>query len=310
MPIIELKNFDDISAPIFNDTTDFTMQENKQQAGCKRSFAQFEAQHASTASEDAELVSFLDTLNEDGYFFYENQQQENHQPQPQPQPLRYYGHNLPPSDAPDDLAKYADDVFNLCRIEPLNEVPSFSTGSHKLENRRFSGISCYSDKTINSYDSSLTTTTTTTIAAPVTVTNKNPTAMEIFSAFIRRSYNEHGEQVVDVSGLVSRPCYEAWLASRKRVPNKPEECFRKSLLAHISCSDGGSASFSPEVEAALLVMLRKPGKVWPCFAGRKDKNGKKLLLGIKGLRAIGFHERQRIGRSGLEITGNKKAKFA
>lgn len=118
------------------------------------------------------------------------------------------------------------------------------------------------------------------------------TAMEIFHEFTHYYKDEHGNLFVDASGIISRECYEKWLASRKQVPARPEETFRKSILCHCTSSDGGSAPFAPEVEAALLTILRQPGKVWPCFQGQLDKHGKPIRIGLKGLRATGYHEKK------------------
>jgi hypothetical protein len=119
------------------------------------------------------------------------------------------------------------------------------------------------------------------------------TAMEVFQQFTRVYVDSwSGHQVVDVRDMISRECYEAWLESRKQTPLRPEECFRKCILAHLTATDGGSAPFPEPVETALLDLLRQR-KPWPCFQGYKDKKGNPMNIGHKGLRATGYHEKRR-----------------
>lgn len=120
------------------------------------------------------------------------------------------------------------------------------------------------------------------------------TAMEVFQEFTKvYADRATGHQVVDVRSIISRECYEAWLESRKQMPVRPEECFRKCILAHITATDGGSAPFPEPVETALLDLLRQRGAPWPCFQGCKDKKGNPMNIGHKGLRASGYHEKRR-----------------
>ncbi len=137
------------------------------------------------------------------------------------------------------------------------------------------------------------------------------TAMEVFQEFtkvyVKRATGQHdkkrvcdllsfwetADKVVDVRSIISRECYEAWLESRKQMPVRPEECFRKCILAHITATDGGSAPFPEPVETALLDLLRQRGVPWPCFQGCKDKKGNPMNIGHKGLRATGYHEKRR-----------------
>ena len=121
--------------------------------------------------------------------------------------------------------------------------------------------------------------------------SRSVTAMSIFSKFTKRHVNELGEDVIDVGGIISSECYEMWLSTRKQIPKSPEECYRKCILAHCTASDGGSQPFSKEVEAALLNLLRKKGNIWPCFAGKYYESGREIVIGRKGLRAAGYHEK-------------------
>mmetsp|Transcript_12208 Transcript_12208/g.26998 ORF Transcript_12208/g.26998 Transcript_12208/m.26998 type:complete len:223 (+) Transcript_12208:189-857(+) len=119
--------------------------------------------------------------------------------------------------------------------------------------------------------------------------SKGPTAMEIFLKYIV----VHDSGTVDCSGLISKKCYREWLMTRRKVPVRPEETFRKAILQHITCTDGGSNPFPAHIEKELLEMLRTYARVWPCFEGSLDKNGQPIKIGVKGLRAQGYHESRR-----------------
>lgn len=112
------------------------------------------------------------------------------------------------------------------------------------------------------------------------------TSLNTFLSFVKKFQ----DGTIDCTGIISKPCYEAWLKTRKNVPLRPEETFRKSILSHITCTDGGSQPFPAEVEKALLKLLRRGGEVWPCFRDKKDNKGMLLKIGIKGLRCQGYHE--------------------
>lgn len=86
----------------------------------------------------------------------------------------------------------------------------------------------------------------------------------------------------DASKILSRECYEAWLASKTSKPKSPEEAFRKALTAHCR-GDEGMRPFEPKVEEAVLEQLRAR-RVWPCF----QETG--LKIGKRGYRASGYWE--------------------
>lgn len=119
---------------------------------------------------------------------------------------------------------------------------------------------------------------------------KTNTSLEIFEQFVTKTVLPDGTEMVDASGILSSPCFDLWLQTRRKPPKNPYEAFRKTLVARITVADERSLPFAPDVEKSLLVKLRKR-QVWPCFQGRFTAAGKPILIGSNGLRAIGFHER-------------------
>jgi len=101
----------------------------------------------------------------------------------------------------------------------------------------------------------------------------------VFSMFIK--YDEHSN--CDATGIVSKECYEKWIASRRKLPKFPEKAFRRALTAHLRGVDG-RRPFEPQVEASLLGELRKK-KVWNCFEGIKN-----CKIGVHGFPSSGYHE--------------------
>ena len=53
-------------------------------------------------------------------------------------------------------------------------------------------------------------------------------SLNIFTKFVSR--DEHGK--VDISGILSRNCYDKWLKTRETPPRDPEEAFRKVITGH------------------------------------------------------------------------------
>jgi len=125
---------------------------------------------------------------------------------------------------------------------------------------------------------------------------RNVTSIQVFQKYIREVRTPDNNIRIDCSGVISRACYEEWLATRKVKLKKPEDGFRKCLVSHITRTDGGSRVFLPRHEAAIIELLR-PRKVWPCFEGRFYQDGKEVTIGIKGLRAKGFHEAAKTKKS-------------
>ena len=58
---------------------------------------------------------------------------------------------------------------------------------------------------------------------------KHMSAHEIFSSFM--FLDEAGDWMID--GILSRECYETWLANRDTPPKNPQEAFRRTLTSHI-----------------------------------------------------------------------------
>jgi len=221
---------------------------------------------------DLELFDFLEDLNTDGWFFESNRGQLQRRAQQQPQlETKPHGQRT---------------IGSKRNYSSMSDATDFSPNSSPA-----------SHTSLATYGSAWSNTSQVSEAGTeVTIEHTRPngrmTAMEIFHNFTKWYTDEKGNLYVDASGIISRECYELWLASRKKMPSRPEETFRKSILCHCTSSDGGSAPFPPEVEYALLKLLRQPGKVWPCFEGQVDKNGKPVNIGQKGLRATGYHEKK------------------
>ena len=85
-------------------------------------------------------------------------------------------------------------------------------------------------------------------------------SIRIFRRFIVTKSKGDGTVEHDASQIISRKCYEAWLASRGVIPKVPEKIFQRTLTAHITASDTRQP-FHPKEEAAILVMIRSKG-VW------------------------------------------------
>lgn len=219
---------------------------------------------------DLELFDFLEGLNTDGWFF-ESQGQQQRQLQNE-HPIVVKSETQPSFGGKRSYSSLTDRTD----VSPSSRASSTTMASY---------TSAYSQKSEVSE-----------AGTEITVGHSRPngrmTAMEIFHNFTKWYSDEFGTLYVDASGIISRACYEQWLSSRKKLPARPEETFRKSILCHCTSSDGGSAPFPPEVEYALLKLLRQPGRVWPCFQGQVDKNGKPVNIGQKGLRATGYHEKK------------------
>ena len=131
-------------------------------------------------------------------------------------------------------------------------------------------------------------------------------SFEIFMHFVKC---EGG--VCDASGIIGRECYETWLQTRKKESGKPEDIFRRTVVAHVTGTKN-RRSLPVEVEASILIELRR-GKVWPCFEGMGDsKTGKPVLIGKNGFKALGSHERStalNISKQGLQLETKKNVEL-
>jgi hypothetical protein len=94
----------------------------------------------------------------------------------------------------------------------------------------------------------------------------------------------------DFSGLLTRPCFEAWVATRRTLPQQLEFAFKDAVLTLIRERDC-RVTLPPEMQSALLVELRKR-RVWPCFQGYTDAAGKPITIGATGFRGQGQYEKR------------------
>ena len=122
------------------------------------------------------------------------------------------------------------------------------------------------------------------------------TSMRVFREFMKRIPDpaDPKRMIVDASGIVSKACYEMWCSTRN-LPftddYRAAKTFQRALTGHLSATDG-RLPFSPEEEEAVLQVVRIK-RVWPCFIGTSH------VIGAKGFRSKGFHERQIFGENPL-----------
>jgi len=108
-------------------------------------------------------------------------------------------------------------------------------------------------------------------------------SIQVFSKYIMRD-EVTGE--CEASKILSQECYEDWVRSRRKLPQKPPEAFRRALTAHVRGVDGRKP-FPEDVEQSLLRELRKK-RVWQCFRN-VERCGS---IGVQGFPALGFHEQK------------------
>lgn len=120
------------------------------------------------------------------------------------------------------------------------------------------------------------------------------TSVEFFCKFVKVHKTRNGT-IVDTSGILSLPCYKAWLQSRKKIPGDPQKTFRKTIQAHCRGSDK-RRPFPEEIETSLLQNLRQHDP-WRFFDEWGDGNcnmGGKERRKESGFRKLGFHEGRRL----------------
>lgn len=110
------------------------------------------------------------------------------------------------------------------------------------------------------------------------------TSYEVFVKFIKYKKVNNGKVSCNASGILSKACFEEWLANKVCTPSNPEESFRRALVSHLTASDGRKP-FPPEVERSILADIRKK-VVWPCFLNTKCK------IGSRGFQKKGYHEKR------------------
>jgi hypothetical protein len=127
------------------------------------------------------------------------------------------------------------------------------------------------------------------------------TSIKIFRRYILKVIDHRGRAQLDAGPVTSRKCFEEWKLSRK-AEGEFEKGFQRSLTAHLTRSDGRK-SFDPDEEAAILLIVRQK-RVWPAFQGTACQ------AGIKGFRALGFHERFAAASSQLGTSDLAKWPFS
>jgi len=88
-----------------------------------------------------------------------------------------------------------------------------------------------------------------------------------------------GSVHINAERLISRACYEDWLATRSasHAPNEPEKTFQRIVTSCVTGTDGRTP-FAPAEEAAVLVQIRQQ-RVWPAFVNSP------FAIGLKGFRS-------------------------
>ncbi|KAH9255992.1 hypothetical protein BASA81_005768 [Batrachochytrium salamandrivorans] len=108
------------------------------------------------------------------------------------------------------------------------------------------------------------------------------TSLQIFRSYMVR---HHEDGTLDVSGLVSKACYQEWLNAKGVVESDSEaRKYHRTLTNHVSGVDGRSP-FELQEEQAILILFRKR-KPWPCFPDHLSSLGRRY-------RTRGYHEKQR-----------------
>jgi hypothetical protein len=87
----------------------------------------------------------------------------------------------------------------------------------------------------------------------------------------------------DASGLLSRECFEAWVASKRGEPKKAEHNFKEAVLGMLRGKSCSKTTLPVEMQEALLAEVRQK-RVWPCFEGRLDEEGNPVTIGATGFR--------------------------
>lgn len=98
-----------------------------------------------------------------------------------------------------------------------------------------------------------------------------------------RFARQHADGSWDASGLLSRECFEAWVASKRGEPKKVELNFKEAVLGMLRGKSCSKTTLPVEMQEALLGEVRQK-RVWPCFAGRADEEGNPVTIGATGFR--------------------------
>jgi len=136
------------------------------------------------------------------------------------------------------------------------------------------------------------------------------TSMDVFKSFIKVT-----DSGCDVSGILSRHCYNTWVASHAKGKGRiPEESFRKALMMHLTRADDTSTPFPEEIESKILRMLRQK-RIWTgfrntslakvhCVQLENTEHGVKAIMrevSMQGLRGVEGNQMNRIQLNQLKL---------
>jgi len=88
-------------------------------------------------------------------------------------------------------------------------------------------------------------------------------SISVFKAHIERVQQPDGSVVLIGDGVISRACYEHWLATRGQDRGEienPEKVFQRTLTGCLTAADG-RRPFDADEEAAVLLTIRQK-RVW------------------------------------------------
>jgi len=124
------------------------------------------------------------------------------------------------------------------------------------------------------------------------------TSIMVFRKFIERD----SDGTLNALKVLSKECYDEWMAQCRTQANSPEKAFRRALSAHVTGVDGRTP-FVPEEEEAVLRVLRRK-KIWECFTHTP------LTIGKTGYRSKGFHEKRAPFDAEEDHSSEKKPKIS
>jgi len=115
------------------------------------------------------------------------------------------------------------------------------------------------------------------VAAAPSASKPYETSLKVFRRHLKTFKLPDGSARIDAEGVISRACYEDWLATRSRSAGEPEKTFQRILTCCVSGTDGRQP-FTADEEAGVLEQIRRK-RVWPAFADTA------FAIGSKGFRS-------------------------